>query len=166
MTPAEPPVPHQPATPDPPRAAAGLLSRGYALVVVGLRWFIIAGWAAAVAAAIVFLPPLNAGSSGLTNLVPPGSAAAHAESDATRLFGFPIDAAVAIVQRNPHGLTTATLDRSVRQAIAVDRTLASQSSQFAQTAAAAGALAKAAQTGSTQTGSTQLGQRRPGPRSC
>ncbi len=157
MTPAEPPVPHQPATPDPPRAAAGLLARGYALVVVGLRWFIIAGWAAAVAAAIVFLPPLNAGSSGLTDLIPPGSAAAHAESDATRLFGFPIDAAVAIVQRNPHGLTTATLDRSVRQAIAVDRTLASQSSQFAQTAAAAEALAKAAQTRSTQTGSTQTG---------
>ena len=158
MTPAEPPVPPHPAAPSPPhpaapsppQAAAGLLARGYAFVVVGLRWFIIAGWIAAVALAIVFLPPLNAGSSGLSNLIPPGSAAAHAEADASRLFGFPIDAAVAIVQRNPHGLPTATLDRSVRQAVAVDRTLAGQSSQFAQAAAAAEALAKAAQTGPAQ----------------
>jgi RND superfamily putative drug exporter len=150
VTPAEPPVPPHPAAPSPPQAAAGLLARGYAFVVVGLRWFIIAGWIAAVALAIVFLPPLNAGSSGLSNLIPPGSAAAHAEADASRLFGFPIDAAVAIVQRNPHGLPTATLDRSVRQAVAVDRTLAGQSSQFAQAAAAAEALAKAAQTGPAQ----------------
>ena len=158
MTPADPPVPQHPAAPSPPRpappsppqAAAGLLARGYAFVVVGLRWFIIAGWIAAVAVAIVFLPTLNAGSSGLSNLIPPGSAAAHAEADASRLFGFPIDAAVAIVQRNPHGLPAATLDRSVRQAVAVDRTLAGQSSQFAQAAAAAEALAKAAQTGPAQ----------------
>ena len=158
MTPADPPVPQHPAAPSPPRpappsppqAAAGLLARGYAFVVVGLRWFIIAGGIAAVAVAIVFLPTLNAGSSGLSNLIPPGSAAAHAEADASRLFGFPIDAAVAIVQRNPHGLPAATLDRSVRQAVAVDRTLAGQSSQFAQAAAAAEALAKAAQTGPAQ----------------
>ncbi|MGH3151726.1 MAG: MMPL family transporter [Streptosporangiaceae bacterium] len=150
MTPDEPPVPPQPAAPSPPQTAAGLLARGYALVVVGLRWFIIAGWAAAVAAAIVFLPPLNAGSSGLSNLIPPGSPAAHAEADASRLFGFPIDAAVAIVQRNPHGLPAATLDRSVRQAVAVDRKLAGQSSQFAQAAAAAEALAEASRTGPAQ----------------
>jgi len=163
VTPAEPPVPRRPAAPDPPPAAvpgappagappvaAGLLARGYALMVVGLRWFVVAGWAAGVAAAIVFLPPLNAGSSGLPNLIPPGSPAAHAEADASRLFGFPIDAGVAIVQRNPHGLPAATLDRSVRQAVAVDRTLASQSSQFAQAAAAAEALAEASRTGPAQ----------------
>ena len=158
MTPDEPPVPpqtaapvaHQPAAAGPPQTAAGLLARGYAFVVVGLRWFIIAGWAAAVAAAIIFLPPLNAGSSGLSNLIPPGSPAAHAEADATRLFGFPIDAAVAIVQRNPHGLSAATLDRSVRQAVDVDRKLAGQSSQFAQAAAAAEALAEASRTGPAQ----------------
>jgi hypothetical protein len=50
-----------PVTPIPgqPEAAVGPLARGYALVVVGLRLVIIAGWAAAVAAAIVFLPPLT-----------------------------------------------------------------------------------------------------------
>ena len=99
----------------------GLLARGYAFVVVGLRRLIIAGWAAAVAAAIVFLPPLNAATGGLSELIPPGSPAAHAESDASRLFGFPLDAAVAIVQRDPRGLPTAAQVRAVRQALAADR---------------------------------------------
>ena len=146
-SPAQGPGPGPAVTPR-PRSDTGLLARGYAFVVVGLRYFIVAGWAAAVAAAIVFLPPLNAASSsGLSNLIPPGSAAAHAESDATRLFGFPLDAAVAVVQRDPRGMPTATLDRSIRQAVAVDRMLAGQPGQLpkAQAAQAAAALATAGQ---------------------
>jgi len=94
--------------------------------------------------AIMFLPPLNATSSGgLSDLIPPGSAAAHAEADAAHLFGFPIDAAVAVVQRDPHGMPAATRDRAIRQAIAVDRRLSGQSE--GQLAVAAAALAKAGQ---------------------
>jgi RND superfamily putative drug exporter len=126
------------------RPAAGIVPRGYAFAVVSLRYLIIAGWGAAVVLAILFLPPLSA-SSGLSQLIPPGSAAAHAESDAARLFGFPLDAAVAIVQRDPHGLAPATQDRAFRQAIAVDRGLAGQPGQLAQAAQAAAALAKASQ---------------------
>ncbi|MGH3409643.1 MAG: hypothetical protein ACRDRJ_45180, partial [Streptosporangiaceae bacterium] len=146
-SPAQAPGPEPAVTPR-QRPAAGLLARGYAFAVVGLRYFIVGGWAAAVAAAIVFLPPLNAASSsGLSNLIPPGSAAARAESDATRLFGFPLDAAVAVVQRDPHGMPAATLDRSIRQAVAVDRRLAGQPGQLpkAQAAQAAAALATAGQ---------------------
>ena len=103
-----------------PGPAAGILARGYAFVVVGLRYLIVGAWAAAVVLAILFLQPLSAASStGLSDLIPPGSAAAHAESDAARLFGFPIDAAVAIVQRDPQGMPAATRDRAIRQAIAV-----------------------------------------------
>src|SRR5579872_2005726 len=133
-------------TPGQPKAAVGVLARGYAAVVVSLRLLIIAGWAAAVAAAIVFLPPLNPTTGGLSELIPPGSPAAHAEADASKLFGFPLDAAVAVVQRNPHGLTTATQVRAVRQALAADRQVASPLGQLSQAAAAAGAaeaLAKA-----------------------
>jgi len=143
--------PAQPPGPDPSasqRPAAGLLARGYAFVVVGLRYFIVGGWAAAVAAAIVFLPPLSATSSAnLSNLIPPGSAAAHAESDATRLFGFPLDAAVAVVQRDPRGMLAATVDRAIRQAVAVDRGLAGQPGELprAEAARAAAALATAGQ---------------------
>ena len=135
--------------PGQPKAAAGFLARGYAFVVVSLRLLIIAGWAAAVAGAIIFLPPLNPTTGGLSELTPPGSPAAHAESDATRLFGFPLDAAVAVVQRDPRGLSTATQVRAVRQALAADRQAAGQQGQqgqLAQAAAAAGvaeALARA-----------------------
>jgi RND superfamily putative drug exporter len=133
-------------TPGKPKAAVGPLARGYAAVVVGLRLLIIAGWAAAIAAAIIFLPPLNATSGGLSELIPPGSPAAHAESDAGKLFGFPIDAAVAVVQRDPRGLPTATQVRAVRQALAADRTVGGQLGPLSQAASAAGvaeALAKA-----------------------
>ena len=126
-------------------AAVGLLARAYAAVVVGLRLLIIAGWAAGGAAAIVFLPPLNATTGGLSELIPPGSPAAHAEADASKLFGFPLDAGVAVVQRDPRGLPTATQVRAVRQALAADRQVNSSLGQLSQAAAAAGlaeALAK------------------------
>ncbi len=57
------------------------------------------------------------------------------------LFGFPIDAAVAIVQRDPHGMPAVVRDRALRQAIAVDRRLSGQSD--GQLAPAAAALARA-----------------------
>ena len=121
-----------------------ILARIYAFVVVSLRYLIVGGWAAAVVLTIMFLPPLSAASSGgLSNLIPPGSAAAHAEADAAHLFGFPIDAAVAIVQRDPHGMPAATRDRAIRQAVAVDRRLFGQSE--GSLAVAAAALAQAGQ---------------------
>ena len=119
-----------------------ILARSYAFVVVSLRYLVVGGWAAAVVLAIMFLPPLSATSSGgLSNLIPPGSAAARAEADVARLFGFPIDAAVAIVQRDPHGMPAVVRDRALRQAIAVDRRLSGQSDS--QLATAAAALARA-----------------------
>ena len=129
-----------------PGAAAGLLARGYAYVVVSLRYLIVGGWAAAVVLAIMFLPPLSASSTGgLSQLIPPGSAAARAEADAARLFGFPIDAAVAVVQRDPHGLPAATRDRALRQALSADRQLPGQPDRSRQLAQAAAALAVAGQ---------------------
>jgi putative drug exporter of the RND superfamily len=121
-----------------PNAAVGPLARGYAFVVVGLRLLIIAGWVAAVAAAIVFLPPLNPTTGGLSELIPPGSPAAHAESDASKLFGFPLDAGVAVVQRDPRGLPTAVQVRAVRQALAADHGVTGQLGQLSRTAQAAG----------------------------
>ena len=131
---------------EPPGVAAGLLARGYAFVVVSLRYFIVGGWAAVAVLAIMFLPPLSATSTGgLSQLVPPGSAAARAEADAARLFGFPIDAAVAVVQRDPRGLPVATRDRALRQALSADRQLPGQPDRSAQFAQAAAALAAAGQ---------------------
>ena len=122
-------------------AAVGPLARSYAFVVVSLRLVIIAGWAAAVAAAIIFLPPLNPATGGLSELIPPGSPAAHAESDASKLFGFPLDAAVAVVQRDPRGLPTATQVRAVREALAADRQVGGQLGRLSQAVSAAGVTA-------------------------
>jgi RND superfamily putative drug exporter len=97
-----------------------MLSRAYAFAVVALRWPVIGGWITALILAVLFLPALSS-SGGLSDLVPSGSAGAHAQADATRLFGFPLDPAVAVVQRNPHGMPSAVTERSVRAAVAVDR---------------------------------------------
>ena len=40
--------------------ATGVLARGYAFMVVCLRYLIVGAWAAGVVLAILFLPPLNA----------------------------------------------------------------------------------------------------------
>ena len=97
------------------------MAKGFAYTVVGMRWFIVFGWMAAVAFAVLHLPALSS-SGGLTDLVPPGSPAAHAEADATRLFGFPLDPGVAVVERDPHGMPSSAVTAAVRKAVAVDRT--------------------------------------------
>jgi putative drug exporter of the RND superfamily len=98
-----------------------MMARAFAFTVVGLRWFIVLGAIAAVALSVRFLPALGS-SGGLTELIPPGSAAAHAEADATRLFGFPLDPGVAVVQRDPRGMPSSAVTRSIRAAVTVDRT--------------------------------------------
>jgi RND superfamily putative drug exporter len=98
-----------------------MMARAFAVTVVGLRWFLVLGWIAAVAFAVVNLPALGS-SGGLTDLIPAGSAAAHAEADATRLFGFPLDPGVAVIQRDPHGMPSSVVSQSVHTAVAVDQT--------------------------------------------
>ena len=138
MAPPEPPDPAR------PRPAGGVLARGYAIVIVSLRFFIIGGWIAALALAVHFLPPLTAtASGGLNALIPTNTPTASAEAEAARLFGAPIDAPVAIVQRDARGMPKAALDRSVRQAIEVDQALSRLPGNQAQDAQAATALAEA-----------------------
>jgi RND superfamily putative drug exporter len=96
------------------------VAKAFAYLVVGLRFPLLLGWAAAVAAAVLFMPPLPS-SGGLSDLIPAGSSAAHADADATRLFGYPLEAGVAIVQRDEHGLAPSVVDRTARAALAYDR---------------------------------------------
>ena len=49
--------------PDPQEPAVGILARGYAFVVVSLRYFVIGGWIAALALAFLFLPRLGTSAS-------------------------------------------------------------------------------------------------------
>lgn len=126
-----------------------------------MRYVIIGGWIAALALAAVFLPSLAAtASGGLAGLIPKNTAAAAAEAQAARLFGAPLDAPVAVVQRDPHGMPKAALDRSVRQAVAVDRALSGPSGQLARGARAAAALAQAGYPNAAQ---ILAGPTSPGP---
>jgi putative drug exporter of the RND superfamily len=102
-----------------PRAATGRVAGAYAALVVGLRYLVLLGWIAAVAAAVRYLPPL-APANGLVSLVPSNSPALAAEATATRLFGEPLDAPVAVVQRGARGLSAAAQAAAVRDAVAVD----------------------------------------------
>ncbi len=93
---------------------------------MGLRYFILLGWIAAITAAIFYLPPLQSSGGAVGDLVPSGSPSLQAERDATRLFGAPLNAPVAVVQRDAHGLPTATQEAAIRRAAAVDTSHASQ----------------------------------------
>jgi hypothetical protein len=79
---------------------AVVVAKAFAYLVVGLRFPLILGWAAAVAAAVLFLPPLPSSGS-LSDLIPAGSAAAQADATAARLCGYPLEAGIAVVQRAP-----------------------------------------------------------------
>jgi RND superfamily putative drug exporter len=96
------------------------VAKAFAYLIVGLRFLIIGGWAAAVVLAILFLPPLPA-SGGLSDLIPAGSAAAQADASAARLFGYPLEAGIAIVQGHQRDLPQAVVDKTARAAVKYDR---------------------------------------------
>jgi putative drug exporter of the RND superfamily len=102
-----------------PRAATGTLSRAYAAAVVAARYLVVLAWIAAVAAAIKFLPAL-APANGVTSLVPANAPALQAEATATRLFGEPLDAQVAVVQRGARGLPSSVQVSAVRNDARLD----------------------------------------------
>jgi RND superfamily putative drug exporter len=97
------------------------VAKAFAYLVVGLRFPLVLGWAVAVAAAVLFLPPLPSSGDGLADLIPAGSAAAHADADATRLFGYPLEAGVAIVQRDPRDLPPSVVETTAHAAVGYDR---------------------------------------------
>ncbi|MGN6795526.1 MAG: MMPL family transporter [Streptosporangiaceae bacterium] len=98
----------------------GRLARGYAFVIVSMRYVVVIGWLAAVALATFYLPSLSA-AGGVGDLVPEHSAALRAEADATRLFRVPMSAPVAVVQANSGRLPLAVQKRAARSAIAIDQ---------------------------------------------
>ncbi|MDQ1715548.1 MAG: putative drug exporter of the superfamily [Frankiaceae bacterium] len=107
-------------------AAAGAAPRrwsfwhGYARVIVGARWLIVAAWAAAVVAILLVLPPVTSPQADLEGFVSGNSAAAQAEKESLAQFGVPLLARSIIVQRNPAGLPAQTQADAVARALAVD----------------------------------------------
>jgi RND superfamily putative drug exporter len=96
------------------------VAKAFGYLIVGLRFPIVLGWAAAVVVAVLLLPPLPS-SGGLSDLIPAGSPAAQADASAARLFGYPLEAGVAIVQRDPRGLPSSAVNQAARAAEKYDR---------------------------------------------
>jgi putative drug exporter of the RND superfamily len=92
---------------------------GYARGVVGLRWFIVAFWLAAAGASVVFLPGLGSGGNDLEQLVSTTNPAVQSEIRSIDKFGFPVLSRIAVVQRDPDGLSAATQAKAVARARAV-----------------------------------------------
>jgi RND superfamily putative drug exporter len=119
---AEPPV-RQPAAPprrpDEPRSSA--LARSWAWLVVTLRWPIVLAWLAAAVVVSHTLPQIgNGAEASAQGLVPSHSAAVATDERSYHLFGTPLLTQTVVVQRAPHGLSSAAQERVVRRASLID----------------------------------------------
>lgn len=111
----------QPA--DDPGPRQGLAARiwyGYARAVVALRWFIVIGWAAAAAAALIFLPPMPQ-TGGDLEALGAEDASFEAEQRSLELFGFPLLSRIAIVQRDEAGMDPLAQAEAMMRGVAVNQ---------------------------------------------
>jgi putative drug exporter of the RND superfamily len=112
----------------------GPASRGFAWLVIRLRILIVPAWVAAVILAMDRLPGASSSEGEqIADLVPEDSAAVAAEVESIRLFDFPLLTRIAIVQRDPEGLSAEAQARVFTRAIDL---AASRGSRFPQIAAA------------------------------
>ncbi|MDO5502079.1 MAG: MMPL family transporter [Actinomycetia bacterium] len=101
----------------------GLAARiwyGYARAVVALRWLIVVGWAAAAAAAFVFLPPMEP-TAGDLEALGAEDASFEAEQRSMELFGFPLLSRIAIVQRDEDGMDPLVQAEAVLRGVAINQ---------------------------------------------
>ncbi|MDG6106351.1 MMPL family transporter [Dactylosporangium aurantiacum] len=109
----------EPETPPRSRWHPSLLLQWYARAVVWLRWLVVAFWVAAAAAVYTFVPAYGTGGNDLEQLISADNPAVRSELQSVQKFGFPVLSRVAVVQRNPAGLSTETQTKAVARAKAV-----------------------------------------------
>jgi RND superfamily putative drug exporter len=85
------------------KSEAGGIARLFAWLVVTFRWFLVAGWAAVLVAAALWLPATTANAD-LGGFAPPHSKAIATETTSAKAFGFPVLSRTMLVQRDPEGL--------------------------------------------------------------
>jgi RND superfamily putative drug exporter len=91
----------------------------YARWIVRLRWPVLLLWMAAVGAVVVYLPAMGTAGTDLNQLVSSDNPAVRSEARSLEKFGVPLLSRVAVVQRDPNGLSTRTQERAVARAKAV-----------------------------------------------
>ena len=104
---------------DAPPPPTGLFGR-YAAWTVRRRWQIVAAWLLALGG-LVAMPPVGTGGNELASIIPLDSPAISSELRALDEFGFPLSSRVAVVQRDPAGLSLFVQAESVLDALAVNQ---------------------------------------------
>ena len=108
------------AAPEPVRT--GRPSRAFAWLVVTLGWLVVPALCVAAFAAWKGLPGISTlPTSGVQALLPKETSAEKAELEADRLFGSALLPRIAVVQRNPDGLSLVQQRRIVGFAVRLDR---------------------------------------------
>ena len=96
--------------------------RGFAWIVVGLRWLLVPAWVAAAVACLLFLPGLRSGEPlALGGLVPSDAEAIAVAERSAEHFDAPLTADTVVVQRDPGGLSAEAQSRVLTRALAVNR---------------------------------------------
>src|SRR5829696_9969897 len=96
-------------------AAGGRIARMYARIVVALRYPIVLGWIAALAASIMFLPWLSGSSTApLDDIVSADAKALVTQERALKLFGSTLTTDSIVVERQPRGLTLGMAQANLR----------------------------------------------------
>jgi putative drug exporter of the RND superfamily len=109
-------------TPAPEEVKTGWASRSFARVVVALGWLVVPAVCLGAFFSWHSLPGISTlPESGVNALLPEGTDAGRAEQEAGRLFGSALLPRIAVVQRNPRGLTRDQQRRIVKTAIQLDR---------------------------------------------
>ena len=96
------------------------LSKAYARVTAGPAAFLIPLlWIAALVLLFLYLPSFTSGQS--SDMTPSGAPALKTEIATAKLFGLPGLSRVAVVQRNPAGLSQSAMAQTIKAATDIDR---------------------------------------------
>ena len=107
--------------PGEPAVASGL-ARAYSWMVAGpLGYLIPVLWVAAAVAATIYLPSFASQQGSIADITPGDLPALRAEAQASRLFPLPALSRVAVVQRDPAGLSPAVQRATIASAVSLDR---------------------------------------------
>jgi putative drug exporter of the RND superfamily len=97
------------------------MSAAFAWLLVRLRWLVVPAWIAAAVIATASLPAFTDRPASATGgLVPTSSGSLAVEKQGVEAFGTPLLSRIAIVQRDPEGLSIAEQRRAVRRAARID----------------------------------------------
>jgi RND superfamily putative drug exporter len=98
------------------------MSAAFAWLLVRLRLLVVPAWIAAAVLATISLPAFTDRPASATGgLVPTSSGSLAVEHEGVEAFGSPLLSRVAVVQRDPDGLSLDAQRRAVRRAVRIDR---------------------------------------------